>query len=795
MYKALLSHCQSLLSQHHALARGTYKAGAGAVHESGLNGLDGDEFDLERDDFTEPIIIVDEKELLEEYWKENKIDAEPDRIFLEETVLGCVRHEKLIALTLKLFFKKTGGRYLKSEYNLFAVLSYLCLYRLDADLPFASLSKFFKQYNATKMARFLAFLFDSAHLVEDGILIKAWSTLLDRDYIKSKILIPLAKNSTAAKALIEELLVKSEKGMVPKKSSKPNTEAVPFVLTVSSPKKAQELPKLPPPIKARAIPKSVYTGTGELEALKAIKAENRRRVEEEQHKAQLSQFQITKRPPNLKKPCPQLAHEPPHATAMGPKAKPVPSHLFEPVPVKMTVATILREDALVRKHKEDEERMLAEAELTLRDASEFQTWKEDAKIKADEERKLVLEKLRLKVQLLHEDSFLARQEKVQENKDIVKEVKGEKGALKTLNEIARKELDIENKKKIEDVHEIMEGVVKAKERVIVDKQKKAADIVNETQMLMEKAQREAEEELARKIELIQQIRLLEKAIPPVGAIVKTLDLTETSNLGLLGEMSIIELHERLAHIKVREAEHADERRREIIHEKQVHLAQITEKLEDIDRERQERRRKRLESQTGASSRSPSSISVDGESSIRTLERSVSFNNDPAIRELQEKLEAKRALRRHSKTEFSSKKLSGTVTAISKAQTSALKTKPSTSSSIQSALSEALPTLSKRNISQSSKKVSAQFAQKEHLQNRVKRAAAAKVGLESKSIDEDGFDFHLTTTRSQLEEERLKILADIAAAEADIPIITLAVPQGSIMDKAVKFADSVESLEG
>jgi hypothetical protein len=54
--------------------------------------------------------------------------------------------------------------------------------------------------------------------------------------------------------------------------------------------------------------------------------------------------------------------------------------------------------------------------------------------------------------------------------------------------------------------------------------------------------REAEEELARKSELIQQIRLLEKSMPPVGSIVKSIDLSETSNQGLLGEMSVVEVN-------------------------------------------------------------------------------------------------------------------------------------------------------------------------------------------------------------------------------------------------------------
>ena len=63
----------------------------------------------------------------------------------------------------------------------------------------------------------------------------------------------------------------------------------------------------------------------------------------------------------------------------------------------------------------------------------------------------------------------------------------------------------------------------------------------EYQAQKERAAREAEEELARKAELIKQIRLLEKSIPGIGSTSKKIDLTETSGAGILGEMSIVEV--------------------------------------------------------------------------------------------------------------------------------------------------------------------------------------------------------------------------------------------------------------
>jgi hypothetical protein len=69
----------------------------------------------------------------------------------------------------------------------------------------------------------------------------------------------------------------------------------------------------------------------------------------------------------------------------------------------------------------------------------------------------------------------------------------------------------------------------------------ASEMALEYQAQKEQAAKEAEEELARKAELIKQIRLLEKNISGLSAASRKVDLTETSGAGILGEMSVIEV--------------------------------------------------------------------------------------------------------------------------------------------------------------------------------------------------------------------------------------------------------------
>jgi hypothetical protein len=96
-------------------------------------------------------------------------------------------------------------------------------------------------------------------------------------------------------------------------------------------------------------------------------------------------------------------------------------------------------------------------------------------------------------------------------------------------------------------------------------------------------------------------------------------------------------------MKVSQKEEEKEKRREIIQEKTNRLHQITEKLKDIEVERQKRRIQRNQNQPSIStSRSSSAMS-----SSSTLRASSSFE-DPEISQLRLKIQAKKNARLHKK---------------------------------------------------------------------------------------------------------------------------------------------------
>lgn len=139
--------------------------------------------------------------------------------------------------------------------------------------------------------------------------------------------------------------------------------------------------------------------------------------------------------------------------------------------VKLTTASILREEAFLRKKKKEQLEAMAQSEMGLRDIEEFEHWKEQARQREEEEIQLSLEKKRLEIQLLHEDTFLAKQEILKLNKERVAEMNAEKQEMKHLGAELKREVEEHNKKKIEEVHQIQELAAKAKERVAKEKLK------------------------------------------------------------------------------------------------------------------------------------------------------------------------------------------------------------------------------------------------------------------------------------------------------------------------------------
>ncbi|KAJ3018323.1 hypothetical protein HKX48_002961 [Thoreauomyces humboldtii] len=709
-YKSLVQHSRSLLSQHHAFARSAASSSSSSAHDASSRGDPGG-LDVSRP-FVRP-----EEDILETYFEQENVTDEGDRVFLSEVLNGCVRHRKALEVALNSFYSETGERLLRAEYNLYAVLFYLALFRLT-DITFFKLRAILLSFPSSTTAPFARFVFDAPRLTNH--LGTAWNALLDAEWVRETIVDPLLACMQQGRGLVIELEDRGNKGMAVKKSGKEPTEAEPFLLTVPRPR------KLPAPTEivanvvkvrrdapweksgnrelekndtradddfghgdsqARPVPRSVYQGTGDREALEKIKAENREKLKQTYAKSDLTQFSVLSRKPSTQPRAPSPPSPPrPRLT------RPVPTTLRDTVPVKLTTAAILREDALVRRQRKQEEVWLNEVEMGLKDGGEFKEWCDVGKAKEAEEKRIEMERRRLEIQLIHEDAFEAKQELLKENRERAAEILAERESLRTMAEATRKEQDAENRKRWDAIQGMQGEIEKAKKKVMDDNARKAAETTQQTHNLRAEAETLRLADLARKLDLIAQIRLLEQRVPSVGTVVKLVDPTETAHLGLLSEMSVAELQERLLNAKVTLAEEEEKRRVAFGRERRRKGREVEKKMGEIVDQRSERRERRREKVTATARSSPLPAAA---------------SDDDAIARLREKLLSKRTAR-----------LSHHASAVRKM--------PVRSGGVEAAVASEWSEL--------------EVAERNHEARRRRREAEESVGLDSElEADEDGVD--------------------------------------------------------
>ena len=203
----------------------------------------------------------------------------------------------------------------------------------------------------------------------------------------------------------------------------------------------------------------------------------------------------------------------------------------------------------------------------------------------DEELRLHSEKLKLLVQLSKEEAIMAKEQSSKSKMEVANMVKTESHQLKKKVE-QQMQVEVEQKQKlVESIQSTRETVKEVKEKILKGNKERALEVEREKEQLRQRRQQAEEEERLRRQELIKQIRAME--IAAAAALAdrnqKLVDLTETSGFGILGEMSILELQERLNMLKIREQEEEDLRRHKIIEDKQQKQSALFEKMKRVER--------------------------------------------------------------------------------------------------------------------------------------------------------------------------------------------------------------------
>ncbi|KFP92452.1 hypothetical protein N311_02963, partial [Apaloderma vittatum] len=496
--------------------------------------------------------------------------------FVLDTLAGCIEYKSLLDVVVNAFYFRDGRCCLISERNLYMVICYLATFQLE-ELGFQHFSRIVKSLDTAKMQKFLRFFFNALYLntwIKDE-----WSQFYDSLYVKENWIDPLLRWQPKVQRLIEQLTDKLNNRTTIVKTSTV-TQPKEFHLTEPKPRAIPTPLPIPVPKKRLPVPPSTYKPPKEKKQLEEIQTKNRRKAEELLLKANANQFK-----------CAMMKSEKgdrffflnsllvqgTFLTVRG-LVPFLPRYLkvvwqsvlrqyaeelqIDNIPIKLNAAALLREGALYKRKMEQELERIENSLQGAGDPSELLQQQKEMRGKDVAE----IERRRLQQKLSREKAVLAHQNVIQENKKKADLMREEKEEL--MHQYAEKRLQ-EQKEMRELVGQIVEGHKNAKQAKIKlqkYKQQIVQEVSEENRELLRQALEEEEEKLRKRYELVEQIRAVE-SLPIIRH--KFVDLTETGGHGLLCEMSIVELRERLALLREAQKAAEEEKRDHIIHEKQA----------------------------------------------------------------------------------------------------------------------------------------------------------------------------------------------------------------------------------
>ena len=300
-------------------------------------------------------------------------------------------------------------------------------------------------------------------------------------------------------------------------------------------------------VKIKPLPLANYKKT----SLKEIEEKRKEQLQiikeniiEKNKKAKLFDLKTDKRPTNTEKVREEVENKIKATLQFNNKyMNPIKDFSKCDADVRYNEAAIIREEYLIDKKNKEEEAALNKILVEKKDSKEFERWQSEMKIKDDIIKMQEIEKRKLELELNREVASTYMQRRIQKNQ--LKAAEHKKQELINMKKKAEEKAeDIKQKKEvIKEIHKEQENVAKQKAQKKKENQELYKNRKKEYNELNLIAQEEKKILLERRDDLIRQIRELEKL--PIRR-TTGFDPTETPGYGLLEEMSLLELRERLA---------------------------------------------------------------------------------------------------------------------------------------------------------------------------------------------------------------------------------------------------------
>ncbi|XP_028421996.1 cilia- and flagella-associated protein 99 isoform X1 [Perca flavescens] len=498
--------------------------------------------------------------------------------FILDVVSGCIEHKKLLDVVINVFYGQNGKCLSRDDRSQFVIICYLATFSLD-DLGLQRFSNIIKSLDIKKMHMFLTFFFTNLTTwIQDE-----WNSIYDAAYVEKHWINPLLRWGPEMDILIDRLAVKISGGSQVKKAPIKTTEPQEFSLSKPKPRPLPMPELIPQQEKSKPVPKSTYMAPKETQMMEEIKQKNHQRTEELLYEANMKQFRCgnPQKSEHTKRVVSQIKEN------LDSKLKFNSFHSSElpssyknnSWPIKLNSAAILRQGALYDHQLEKELQRMESLVEGAREPSSFHQWQKEMREKDLQEELAKIERRRLEGRISYEEAAMARTRIMERNQKTAQLQKEETAQL--MRRYAEKRLQ-EEKEMRDLVQQVAEGHKNsktAKEKLQKIKQSIVKEVSEQRRELLRQALEEAQAELSRRFEIICEIRAIE-SLPHVR--VRNFDDSETAGHELLGEMSLVELKERLALLREAQQTQQQEKREHILEEKQNKKQLLLEQLDTIN---------------------------------------------------------------------------------------------------------------------------------------------------------------------------------------------------------------------
>lgn len=375
----------------------------------------------------------------------------------------------------------------------------------------------------------------------------------DTNYITEKIVSPLF----TLQPYISEMAHSYAEYVKKLESRKLKPPTVPVQMNVLN-RKGKEVPQLSPQLSLPATPpnsvrikKRMLTKSMIDQRLKSIHEKNKQKAahllndvkNKTCHYAQVKSDKYFKRLSSIKD---EIETE-----GTKPFEKPKPTFAIKTTlpPVKDTTANLRRINKRIQVAQEEEVQWLETLMTTCRNTVKIDEMEEYGRQERERERLLDIERKHIMGQISYEEAVIAKKKLYEENKKKYEEFLKEKESWNQEIDRWRKIQMEKNRKHVERLSLIELSLLQAKNGIALKKKDAAEKLKKESEMILAKAMQEKQEELDRRVNMIKEIKIL-AMIAKKARIPKIIDLTETSGIGSLCEMSFAELQERLTALKI-----------------------------------------------------------------------------------------------------------------------------------------------------------------------------------------------------------------------------------------------------